>query len=221
MAEDKKGFLLYADYEELFDELSDETAGKLIKHILKYVNDKDPISNDPFVKVAFIPIKKQLKRDLEKYEEKREQWSVAGKKSAEARRLKREQTLNDVPTDSTNVKTVPTDSTVNVNDNVNVTVNDNVNVSVIKETNTEKTKRFIPPSYNEVDIYCFERANGIDAQHFIDHYTSNGWMVGKNKMKDWKSAVRNWERTKKQFNINKNGNTKDDGTALLAWVKGE
>ena len=132
MAEDKKGFLLYADYEELFEELADDVAGRLIKHILKYVNDKDPISEDAFVKIAFIPIKKQLKRDLDKYEDKREQWSEAGKKSAESRRLKKEQALNSVLTESTTVKSVKiksktlksvaTDSTVNVN----VNVNDNV-----------------------------------------------------------------------------------------------
>ena len=120
MAEDKKGFLLYADYEELFDELTDEVAGKLIKHILKYVNDKNPDTEDSIVKVAFIPIKKQLKRDLEKYEDKREQWSIAGKKSAESRKLKKERTLNNVLTESTNVKSVATESTVNVNVNDNV-----------------------------------------------------------------------------------------------------
>lgn len=123
MAEDKKGFILYADYEELFDELSDECAGKLIKHILKYVNDKNPITDDAIVKVSFIPIKRQLKRDLEKYESKREQWSEAGKASAESRRLKKEQALNNVLTDLTNVDSVATDLTVRVNDNVNVNVN--------------------------------------------------------------------------------------------------
>jgi hypothetical protein len=47
-------------------------------------------------------------------------------------------------------------------------------------------------------------------------------MVGKNKMKDWKSAIRNWERTNRQFNTNQNGNTKsNDGSGLIAWVKGD
>jgi uncharacterized phage protein (TIGR02220 family) len=114
MAENKKGFLLYADYEELFDELEDVIAGKLIKHILKYVNDKQPTTENPIVNVAFIPIKRQLKRDLEKYEGKREQWSDAGKKSAEARRLKKEQDL----TELTNVESVAT--VLTVKDNVNV-----------------------------------------------------------------------------------------------------
>lgn len=87
--------------------------------------------------------------------------------------------------------------------------------------NTEKSKRFFPPTLQEVEDYCFERMNNISPQHFIDHYTSNGWLVGKNKMKDWQSAIRNWERTNKQFNTNQNGTRKnDDGTSLLNWING-
>lgn len=55
--------------------------------------------------------------------------------------------------------------------------------------------RFKAPTLEEVQNYCFERNNNVDAQRFIDYYTSNGWKVGKNPMKDWKAAVRNWERS--------------------------
>ena len=55
-------------------------------------------------------------------------------------------------------------------------------------------KRFIPPTIEEVQAYCDERCNNVDAERFINFYTSNGWKVGKNKMQDWKAAVRNWER---------------------------
>ena len=58
-------------------------------------------------------------------------------------------------------------------------------------------KRFTPPTVDEVREYCFERGNSVDPQRFVDYYTSNGWMVGKNKMKDWKAAVRNWEQKDK------------------------
>lgn len=64
----------------------------------------------------------------------------------------------------------------------------------------EKARRFIPPSVEEVEQYCLERSNNIDAQSFIDFYESKGWMIGKNKMKDWKAAVRTWERSRKQEN---------------------
>lgn len=54
--------------------------------------------------------------------------------------------------------------------------------------------RFSPPTLQEVRAYCLERKNNVDAERFIDYYTSNGWKVGKNPMKDWKAAVRTWER---------------------------
>lgn len=59
------------------------------------------------------------------------------------------------------------------------------------------TKRFAPPAVDEVRDYCLERGNHVDPQRFVDYYTSNGWMVGKNKMKDWKAAVRTWEQKEK------------------------
>lgn len=70
------------------------------------------------------------------------------------------------------------------------------NISHIQHRDT--TKKFIPPTIDEVSAYCKERKNGIDAQSFIDFYESKGWMIGKNKMKDWKAAVRTWERNKIQ-----------------------
>ena len=60
------------------------------------------------------------------------------------------------------------------------------------------SKRFVPPTPEEVNAYCLERNNGIDGSEFCDFYTSKGWKVGKNPMKDWKAAVRTWERSRKQ-----------------------
>jgi hypothetical protein len=55
-----------------------------------------------------------------------------------------------------------------------------------------KRKRFAPPTIEEITEYCQEK--GVDPHKWHDHYTANGWMVGKNKMKDWKAAVRTWAR---------------------------
>ena len=64
-----------------------------------------------------------------------------------------------------------------------------------KEKDTPKgVCRFAPPTIEEVREYCRERGNKVDPEKFIDFYTSKGWMVGKNKMKDWKAAVRTWEK---------------------------
>ena len=54
--------------------------------------------------------------------------------------------------------------------------------------------RFVPPTLDEVIAYCQERGNSVDAERFVSFYESNGWKVGKNPMKDWRAAVRTWER---------------------------
>ena len=62
-----------------------------------------------------------------------------------------------------------------------------------KEKNKQNNNNIIP-SLQEVINYCNERNNGVDANKWFDYYTSNGWKVGKNPMKDWKAAVRTWEK---------------------------
>ena len=65
---------------------------------------------------------------------------------------------------------------------------------VDKDKIIKKRTVFVPPTVDEVKAYCDERNNKIDPQAFIDFYDSKGWMIGANKMKDWRAAVRTWER---------------------------
>jgi hypothetical protein len=58
----------------------------------------------------------------------------------------------------------------------------------------KKSKRFVPPTVEEVAAYCGERHNGIDPQAFVDHYAASGWMRGKSLIKDWRACVRTWEK---------------------------
>lgn len=74
------------------------------------------------------------------------------------------------------------------------------NLSETKLTTINKNKEikitnkfFKKPSINDVELYCIERNNKIDAISFVNFYESKGWMVGKNKMKDWRACVRTWE----------------------------
>lgn len=82
----------------------------------------------------------------------------------------------------------------------------------------KKSTKFIPPTVEEVAAYCRERNNRVDASRFVDFYTTKGWMVGKNKMKDWKSAVRTWERNssgyQKPATPQINRNDYDNGTQV-------
>lgn len=63
-----------------------------------------------------------------------------------------------------------------------------------------KRKRFIPPSLEEVTAYCKERNNSVNPNSFVDFYEAKGWCIGKNKMKDWKAAIRTWENKSRQEN---------------------
>ena len=61
-----------------------------------------------------------------------------------------------------------------------------------------KRSRFTPPTTEEIQAYCTEKHYNVNPEHFIDYYESNGWKVGRNSMKDWKAAVRNWARRDKE-----------------------
>jgi len=68
MAEGKKGVLVYADWKKKFESLSDEEAGRLAKHLFRYINDEHPVAPDRITEIAFIDIEATLKRDLKKWE---------------------------------------------------------------------------------------------------------------------------------------------------------
>lgn len=73
--------------------------------------------------------------------------------------------------------------------------NIDTNIFNNKDNNNIECTHFKKPTLEEVEEYCNERQNNIDPQRFIDYYTANGWKVGRNSMKDWKAAVRTWERS--------------------------
>jgi predicted phage replisome organizer len=122
-------------------------------------------------------------QNIDKLAQMREYNRLAQQKSRAKRKL--------LPAVNDNVN----DSQENVNDSQDTDIEEDKEKEEDKENNSvTRTKRFTPPSVEEVRSYCAERKNNVDAQRFVDYYTSNGWLVGKNKMKDWRAAVRTWER---------------------------
>ena len=75
------------------------------------------------------------------------------------------------------------------------------------------------PTLEEVKAYCNERGNRVDPERFVDYYTANGWRVGKNPMKDWRAAVRTWEREAKSKNTLRNYKETGDAHAKLSDIK--
>lgn len=81
------------------------------------------------------------------------------------------------------------------------TISKDIVVGQQPQKEAAKTKRFIKPTIEEIEKYCVERKNGVNATKFFNYYEANGWKVGKNSMKNWKAAVRTWE----QNNYDKGG----------------
>lgn len=203
---DKNSFILYMDYKEDFDVLNNEQKGMLISAIFEYQERGTTSISDPVVNMAFLHIRRQLDKDNEKYEDTKAKRSEAGKKAMSSRWNITEVTAKDNKTDfitndnknnfvinenNKNNKAISEITKITDNDNVN----DNANVINKKESIEKKaTSRFSPPSVEQVKEYCKERGNNVDADTFVDFYASKGWKVGNNPMKDWKAAVRTWER---------------------------
>lgn len=90
------------------------------------------------------------------------------------------------------------------------------------ESSADKPRRarFTPPTLEEVQDYCLERNNGVDAQHFLDYYSANGWKVGRNPMKDWKAAVRTWERNGVNRKTGTAAELEDSYRMMRDWANG-
>lgn len=80
-----------------------------------------------------------------------------------------------------------------------------------QKKDVQKAPKFQKPTLNDVTEYCKERSNKVDPEAWINFYTSNGWKVGKNPMKDWKAAVRTWERNGINNKTNEQGKSSKGG----------
>lgn len=196
MATGKKKVIVYADWKSTFELLSDDEAGKLIKHFFRYVNDEDPEPPERLIEILFEPIKVTLKRDLEKWEIRSGNAKANGLKGGRPK--------------SENNPTEPSGLLIDEKKPVSVSVSDSVSVSVIKNNSLsinidkecvkEKTasRKFVKPTRSEIQDFINLNSFVVNADYFINHYESNGWKVGKNSMKDWKATLRNWNTREKE-----------------------
>ena len=188
----RKSFVLYSSWVRFFGELPEEQAGKLIKAVYAYVTEEtEPEIDDPALSAIFNLIRDKLDEDSQAYEKK-----VERLKKNSSSKSTRNRTEIDTISDR-NRDDIDTKSTRNRDDigGDTVTVTDTVSISKdIDKGMGKRASSFRPPDVNEVRAYCQERKNNVDPERFVDFYTAKGWFVGKNKMKDWRAAVRNWEK---------------------------
>lgn len=215
MADNKKAVLLYCDVIHTFESLEDDEAGRLIKHFLRYVNDKNPVAPDRITQIAFEPIKQQLKRDLVKWEGEQHSRSEAGKKGMANRWNKVKQAI-------TNDNTV-TKNITNITDTVNVTVNDNVIKKVITKKEKQEIKKAVLATPEEVEKLKEKFGAGyLWAVETLSNYKQSS---GKKYKSDYHTLI-GWvyEKFLKEKNI-PNGNTNDkigriDRDKVVAFING-
>jgi hypothetical protein len=174
MAKDKKSFILYSDAIHTVEKLSDADAGQLFKHLLRYVNDQNPTTENPLVEIAFEPIKQQLKRDLVKFEDVKVKRSEAGKAGAN----KRWQMLSN---DSKGNQTIAKIA-VNDNDNDNVISKDIYrSFAHLSISNADVEKLLDKYSITEIDEVLDAIQNYKGNKNYTSLYlTANKWL-SKNK----------------------------------------
>ena len=203
--------VFYRSFYEAIKRLPELSRAKLYDAVFAYGLDGEEMELDGIVSAMFQLIKPQIDANNRRKEN--------GKKGG---RPKTEEKPNN------NLDKTKTEPRLNLDEtkqepNVNVNVNANVNVK--EKESKKKTIWFSPPTVAEVQSYCQEKGYNVDADRFVSFYESKGWYVGKNKMKDWKSAVRGWairERSEKKPQTTKFSNfheRKHDDSTMLSLIE--
>lgn len=182
----RDSFIFYRSFFEAIDEADDNSQLALYRAIVRYALNGEEPELKGMVKALWIAVKPQLDANTKRF--------LNGCRGG-------------APKGNTNARKQPKNNQKQPNVNVNENYNDNDNVNEKKERKT--AMRFIPPSLDDVKKFFEENNFNSNPEEFYDYYTSNGWSVGKSKMKDWKASGRNWERREEEFSISRNGYKKE------------
>ena len=177
---------IFFDWAEVTGELTAQEKGRLIDAIVMYAQGGDwqeqIKGNERYLFPAF---KRQIDRARETSGKRAAAGTVGGKnKQTEANASKRKQTEANA---SKSAKEKEKE------EEYDKEYNNEVKGDEVPPTPPKAQKRFTAPTVEEVAAYCRERGNRVEAQRFVDFYTSKAWRVGSSPMKDWRAAVRNWE----------------------------
>ena len=211
MTSNKNSFVFYETFESVIEELPEEMQLMFYKYITQYGLH----GIEPEVTGIEKAIWTQIQFAIDQAQNRRKRAIENGNKGGRPNKTitennpnetQKNQTITennpDITENNRSITQAKPNNNLNVNVNVNANDNDNVNDNVKSkgtscEVPSSKSSRFIPPTLAEVEAYCFTRNNSVNAQQFIDFYSSKNWYVGKNKMTDWRASVRLWESRSK------------------------
>lgn len=184
----KEYFCAYHSYLAAMEQLNNEERGRLFTALLSYSQTGEVPQLDGNERFVFPAMRDQMDRDSKKYQEKCEK----NRKNIEQRYTTENDRIqsNTKPTKEKTKAKAKEKEKEKTKENIKGVPGGNPRA----DEPPQKAKRFTPPTVEDIGAYCRERRNGVDPQRFFDFYAAKGWMVGKNRMKDWKAAVRTWER---------------------------
>ena len=170
---------IFVDYLDAIEPLGDAERGRLFTSLLTYARTGEAPQLSGNERFLFPMMRAQLDRDIAAMAGV----SEARSKAAKASKSSKYEQMQQMQANAANADKSSKDKDKDKDKDDD------------KKGNGAREARFTPPSIEQVAAYCQERGNGVDAARFVDFYSSKGWMVGKSRMKDWKAAVRNWERS--------------------------
>lgn len=177
----RDSIILYRSLREATKQLDLETRAKVYDAVMDYAFDGTESTETGVVQAMFLMMKPIIDVNNQRFENGKKGGAPKGNQNAKKQPENNQETTKKQPNNNQTITKAEPNK------------DKDKDVDKDKKENT-KEKRFQKPTLEEVKAYCEERNNGIDPQHWIDYYTSNGWKVGKNPMKDWKATVRTWER---------------------------
>ena len=173
-------FCAYHSYRAWMKTLSDAEKGRLFDALLAYSESGEQLPLSGKEAALFPAMQWNIDRDKGKYEERCKQQSDNAKKRWDTKNAMACDGINSMPTDAKHATETEKEKDIKE-----------------KTPSESKRKPFCVPSLEEVRAYCRSRNSPVHPEAFHDYYTAKGWVVGRAPMKDWRAAVRNWERNEK------------------------
>ena len=178
---------LYVSYLESLAPFSDEEIGRMVRAMLIYTATGGTPLFDGNERFIWPTIKAQIDRDEAAYQERCEKNRANGAKGG---RPKNQSVITKTEWFSEKPKKAKEKEKEKEKEKKKENDSDMADKPPTRHS-------FSPPSVDDVREYCREKGYNVDPERFVDYYTSNGWKVGRNPMKDWKAALRSWERKEK------------------------
>lgn len=190
------GVVIMPSFFEALKDLPDSDRLALYDAICKYgLFGEMPENLTSVQKALFVLMKPNIDSSQKRYKASKENGGKPPKPGSKPRGRPRKNQMKNQSENQTENQDIDLDSDNDIDSDTDSDFDSNTDFnSNVEADKSPRAPRFTAPTLGEVAEYCKERRNGIDAQHFLDYYTSNGWKVGRSPMKDWKAAVRNWER---------------------------